>query len=115
MNVLIIDECLEVIDMFITYFKENNDNVIVSNFKKAVQTFKENKIDFIIVNADPQKYQQIIELCWIIKSYDKDQIIFVMADCYDSEILFLENIGCHISLNPNTFYELENFTQQITA
>jgi len=115
MNVLVIDECPEVIDMFVTYFKENNDTVIVSNLEKATQTFKETYVDFILINADPQKYKQVVEICWEIKSLNKDQTIFVMADYYDNSILFLKRLGCHISINPNTFYELEKFTQQVTA
>jgi DNA-binding response OmpR family regulator len=115
MNILVVDECQDVVDMFIAYFKENNDSVIVSNFEKAAQTFKENYVDFVVVNADPQKYKQVVEVCWEIKSTNKDQHVFVMADCYDNDILFLKRLGCHISINPNTFYELEKFTQQVTA
>lgn len=86
------------------------------NFDKA-QTFKENhdNIDFVVINADPRKYNEIIMLCSEIKITNQDQTIFVMADCYDYDIQVLKLMGCHISISPNTFSDLEELKEQVAV
>lgn len=95
-NILIVDECSEIINLFKTFFYEKQYSTIETSFQVSSQMYSvfNEDINAVLVNADPRAYKDILKLRDTISRYDRNITVVMMTTVtWDKEIFDLQSSG----------------------
>jgi DNA-binding response OmpR family regulator len=97
MNILVVDDCKEVIEITTNLLEAKGHSVVVADFEHAMECFLKNEINCVLVNADPSKYTLILNFCVSARIIAPTLYVLIWTlSTDDVEIKFLELSGAKV-------------------
>lgn len=109
-SVLVIDDDSSVKELLTLFLKEHSYKVITTDFNNALGVLdaKSSDIDAVLVNGDPNRYQNILDVSEKIIRTKPETPVIILASLFEErapELQLLKNRGCTVLVTLSFFLQ----------